>query len=254
MVRRSGMPENGELVICRITKINPNSAFALLEEYRKEGLIHISEIKTGWVKDIRSFVKPDQMVVAKVIRIDDNAHISLSLKRVDKNQENEKIKEYKLDQRAEKMLELAAKEIKKTLDDAYKEAGFKLIENFGSLYKAFKTSIQNPNLLIERGINEKWVELIRKTAEKGIEQKEFEFKAKLLLKTYKPNGVALLRAMLEDIKNMGFDVRYIAAPEYLLGYKTKNAKKGSKEFREKLEKIASVGKANFDVKAEILKS
>jgi len=246
------MPDIGELVICKITDINPNSAFALLEEYKKEGMIHISEIRAGWVRDIRSFVKPDQMVVAKVLKVDERGHIMLSIKRIDRNQENEKIKEYRLDQRAEKMLELAAKELKKPLEKAYEEVGYRMLENFGSLYKAFKTSIQNPDTLVSRGIPEKWVEVIKKIAEKNIEQKDFEFKAKLFVKSYKSDGIILIKALLKDAKKQGLGIRYIAAPEYLVDYKTKNAKKGEKEFREKLDNIVSMGKGNLEIKAEIV--
>ena len=129
MVKRRGLPQPGELVIVKISKINPHSAFAYLEEYGTEGMIHISEVSSGWVKAIRNFVKVGQTGVAKVMRIEDN-HISLSLKRVDRNQENNKTKEYRLNQRAEKMLHMVAEAMKKTLDKAYEEVGFLLQENF----------------------------------------------------------------------------------------------------------------------------
>lgn len=228
----------GELVICKISKINPNSAFAYLEEYGIEGMIHISEVSSGWIRDIRQFVKTGQTVVAKVTRLEDN-HVSLSLKRVDKKQENNKIKDYRLNQRAEKMLQIAAEAMKKTLDKAYEEVGFALQENFGSLYEGFKISLTNPQLLKERGIPEKWIEQLKLVAEKTIIQKEFEFKAKLYIKTYKEGGVNIIKEIVTSARKSGLDVRYIAAPEYLVKFKTMNAKKGEREFIDKLEKIKS---------------
>ena len=47
MVKRRGLPQPGELVIVKISKINPHSAFAYLEEYGTEGMIHISEVSSG---------------------------------------------------------------------------------------------------------------------------------------------------------------------------------------------------------------
>lgn len=252
MVKRISMPEIGEIVICKITRVNPNSAFAMLIEYGKEGMIHISEVRRGWVRDIRNFVKPNQMTVAKIIKIDQSGHIGLSLKRIDKNQKNERIKEYKLDQRAEKMLELVAKDMGKTLEQAYEEAGYALLENFGSLYKAFKISVQNIDLLIERRIQKKWAESIKDIAEKNIEQKEFEFKAKIIAKTYEPDGISIIKSLMNNIEKMGLGIRYIAAPEYLVNYKTKHAKKGNKEFEEMLKKIGSMGKGKVEVKTEVL--
>ena len=238
MVKKRGLPQPGELVICKISKINPHSAFAYLEEYDTEGMIHISEVSSGWVKDIRNYVKTGQTVVAKVTRVEDN-HVSLSLKRVDRKQENNKTKEYRLNQRAEKMLELTAAAMKKSLDKAYEEVGYALQENFGSLYEGFRASIQSPHLLREKGIPEKWVEQIKAVAEKTIIQKEFEFKARLFVKSYKTDGLAIIKRLLANAEKTGLDVRYISAPEYLVKFRTMNAKKGEREFTEKLKALSS---------------
>ncbi|HLC68135.1 MAG TPA: S1 RNA-binding domain-containing protein [archaeon] len=238
MVKRRGLPQPGELVICKISKISPYSAFAYLDEYNTEGMIHISEVSSGWVRDIRQYVKQGQTVVAKVIRVD-GEQISLSLKRVDKKQENNKIKEYQLNRRAEKMLEMAATAMKKTLDKAYEEVGYALQEGFGSLYEGFKVSLQNPDMLRQRGIPDKWIEQMHIIAERSITQKEFEFKARLTVRSYKPGGLDVIKNVLIAAQKSGLDVHYIAAPEYLVRFKTMNAKKGQREFTEKLEKIRS---------------
>ena len=190
--------------------------------------MHISEVSSGWVKDIRNFVKVGQTGVAKVMRIEDN-HISLSLKRVDRNQENNKTKEYRLNQRAEKMLHMVAEAMKKTLDKAYEEVGFLLQENFGSLYEGFKVSLTNPQMLRDRGVPEKWIEQMKIVAERTIVQKEFEFKARLFVKTYKPSGINIIKAILASAEQSGLEVKY----------KSMNAKKGEKEFVEKLENLKS---------------
>lgn len=243
MVRKRGLPTIGELVICRITKINPNSAFAVLEEYGKEGMVHISEISRGWVRDIRKHLKSDQTVIAKVINVD-RAAVGLSIKRVDDKQKNEKMKEFKLNNKAEMMLDIVAKKLGKTLDQAYQEAGFILQESCGSLYEGFKKSLKNPDQLKERGVPADWVDQIRIIAEKSIEQKEFELKKKLILKSAKPNGVVLIKDLLKKAADMGFSVTYISAPEYLVKYKTKDVKTGNKEFSDKLEKITDMAKSH----------
>jgi len=249
MVKKRGLPQLGELVICTIGRINPNSVYASIEEYNKEGLIHISEISSGWVKDIRKYVKPGQVVVAKVMRIEDI--ISLSIKRVDRKQENDRMKEFRLNQRAEKMLELVAKQLGKTLDMAYKEVGYMLQENYGSLYEAFKVALQNPKKLQERGVPEVWIKPLREIAEKNIEQKEFEFRATISVTTGEPSGIVLIKKALLEAQSMGLRVTYIAAPEYLVKYSTKNAKKGEKVFGEKLEKLSKMDKSlSIEVKGE----
>lgn len=254
MVKKRGFPMPGEIVICKITRINPNSAFAHLDEYRKEGMIHISEISRGWVRDIRQYVKPNQSVIAKVVRVDENSgEISLSLKRVDDKQQNEKMKEYNLNKKAEKMLEMAAKNMGMTLDKAYTEVGYLLQENFGSLYEGFKTSLKNPKLLEKRGVPAKWMDQLKAVAEKSIEQKEFEFRSRLFVKSTKPDGIVHIRSLMQQIEKMGLDIKYIAAPEYLVRMKTLDAKKGEKEFEEKLSKIVSMSKPAIEAKYEVMK-
>ncbi|MEM7819723.1 MAG: S1 RNA-binding domain-containing protein [Candidatus Aenigmatarchaeota archaeon] len=252
MVKKRGLPSVGDFVICKISRINPNSAFAILEEYEGlEGMIHISEISSGWVKDIRKFVKLGDNVVAKVLGIDEKGHISLSIKRVNNKQKNDKIREYKLNQRAEKMLEIVAQKFKKNLDQAYEEIGYELQEKFGSLHIAFKKSLENPKLLIDRGFPEKWVKYMVEIAKKNMEQKEFEFKAMLMLKTYKPDGIKIIKEILNQLREMNLTIKYIAAPNYLIKYKTMQAKKGEKEFKEILNKIISLNK-DVESKFEIL--
>lgn len=236
MVKKRGLPVIGELVFCKITKINPNSAFAQLEEYDKEGMIHVSEVSSGWVRDIRSFLRIGQTGVAKVIRVDEG-HVSLSLKRVDQKQENEKIKEFKLNQRAEKMLEMAAKKMDKSLDEAYEQVGFTLQEKFGTMYDGFKAALENPQLLKSRGVPEKWISVLKEIAEKNIEQKEFEFSANLNIRSIKPDGIMIIRSTLQTLEKQGLEVHYIAAPTYLVKFRTKQAKIGKREFTEKLESI-----------------
>jgi polyribonucleotide nucleotidyltransferase len=46
----------------------------------RDGMIHISEIKNGFVNKITDVLKPGQIVKAKIIKIDENGRISLSMK------------------------------------------------------------------------------------------------------------------------------------------------------------------------------
>ena len=59
MVRkRQEIPSENDLVICTITKVFSHGAFAKLDEYGDiEGFIHISEVASAWIKNIRDFVK-----------------------------------------------------------------------------------------------------------------------------------------------------------------------------------------------------
>ena len=47
LYRREGFPDEGEIVLCTVTKINPNSVFVNVDDYDKGGMVHISEISPG---------------------------------------------------------------------------------------------------------------------------------------------------------------------------------------------------------------
>ena len=68
---RKVWPEIGDLVVCTVVNVVDFGAFVQLDEYaKKEGLIHISEVASGWVKYIRDHVREGQKIVCKVLNVD----------------------------------------------------------------------------------------------------------------------------------------------------------------------------------------
>lgn len=60
--------------------VNITNFGAFVEVGGKTGLVHISEVADSFVKDIREHLKEQDKVKVKVISIDDNGKISLSIK------------------------------------------------------------------------------------------------------------------------------------------------------------------------------
>ena len=76
-----------EVVKVKITGIQKYGAFAVMEDNNNNdynGLIHISEISYGYVKNIRDFMNIGDSIYAEVLTIDDdNKQIKLSIKDID---------------------------------------------------------------------------------------------------------------------------------------------------------------------------
>ena len=224
------MPERDEMVVCEITKINPNSAFAKLLEYDRSGMIHVSEVAKRWVKNIREFVKERQLLVCKVGRVEGDS-ISLSIKRVNRNQADRRLQEFKRERNAEKFLEQIGKKMGKSLDDVYEEVGYELQDKFGSLNKTFEIALKNPDLLKEKGIDSKWADEIINIAQKNFVEKTYEIKAILDIHSYEPDGLNIIKKALLGAAKDGVEVKYISAPKYQL----KASGKDIKGLREMLE-------------------
>lgn len=78
-VKADGLFKAGGLLDIEITKITNFGAFAKLPS-NKTGLIHISQITDGFVKDINNHLKVGDKRKARVLSVNENGRIELSLK------------------------------------------------------------------------------------------------------------------------------------------------------------------------------
>ena len=70
----------GSVLEGKVTGITKFGAFVSLPE-GKSGLVHISEIAYSYVNDVKEHLKEGQEVKVKVIGIDENGRINLSIKK-----------------------------------------------------------------------------------------------------------------------------------------------------------------------------
>lgn len=234
MIKRKGLPVTGELVLCTAHKISPYAAWCTLDEYEDlEGMVHISEVAGKWVHDIREFVKPNKQYVTKVVRIDEERNqINLSMKRVSKNEEKQKINSFRKEQRAVKILEQTAQALGKNMQEAYEEIGYKLQEKFGELFVAVEEIKEDRKVLEKMDLPKKWTDILVEIIEKTIKEKEIILKAELELRSYSGNGINDVKQALANIQKTGAVIRYISAPRYRIEMKTKDPKHDEKKLRD----------------------
>lgn len=72
--------EVGKIVEGKVSGITNFGAFVQLSN-GQTGLVHISEVAEEYVKDIKTHLKEHQMVKVKIISVDKNGKISLSIKK-----------------------------------------------------------------------------------------------------------------------------------------------------------------------------
>jgi translation initiation factor 2 subunit 1 len=203
-VLKSGYPERSELVICTVTKIQFNSIFVKLDEYdRKQGIIHISEISAGRIRNIRDYVKEGKVIVCVVLRVSNERDlIELSLRRVQEGQRRKKINDMKQEQKAEKLIEFVAtqtKTEKKELVDKILKA---VSTEYNGVHSYFEEFVAGNEELSKLGLPKK-VELVLEEAIKArIKPPEVIIKAILFLQSFQSNGIEIVKAALQEVKKV----------------------------------------------------
>ena len=107
------------------TVVNITNFGAFVEIEGKTGLVHISEVADSFVKDIREHLNEQDKVKVKVISIDDNGKISLSIKQANVEWKQEKKKA----QSGEKFEDIMSKFLK---DSEERQQDFKKHQEFRS--------------------------------------------------------------------------------------------------------------------------
>ncbi len=233
-------PETGDLVMATIESVMDYGAYANLDEYHRRGFLHISEISSARIRNVRDFVRENQKMVLKVLRVDvEKGHIDLSLRRVTKRERIEKVKSWKKDRKGEALLHAVAEKLGLPVDEVYQKAGVIMEEKYG-LYEGFEKVVKDgQEVLTKLDIPEDIVKVIAQVAEERIKIKLVKVKGVLEVRCMKPNGVKCIQDAFmsakksQKAKDAKIEFYVIAAPRYSVEVSADNWKRAE----ELIEKV-----------------
>ncbi|MCW4006601.1 MAG: translation initiation factor IF-2 subunit alpha [Candidatus Bathyarchaeota archaeon] len=240
--RKPQWPEPGDLIIATIENVTDYGAYARLDEYEKRGLLHVSEISSSWIRNIRDFVRENQKMVLKVLRVDVNkGHIDLSLRRVTKRERIEKIKSWKKERKADALLRGVAEKVGMTAEELYDKAGVLIDDRYG-LYDGFeKAAKDGAEPLVKLGIPEDIATVFAQVADERIKVKMVQVKGTMELRCMKPNGIKCIKDAFAQAKKQQEKARdakvhfyVLAAPKYGVDVSAENWKRAE----EVLQKVS----------------
>jgi len=234
--RKAEWPESGDVVLASIQRITDYGAYATLDEYGKEGLLHISEVSSGWVRNIRDFVREGQKVVLKVLRVNtEKGHIDLSLRRVSRRERREKVLSWKMERKADSLLRSVSEKLKMPPEEVQAKTGALIEEKFGGIYEGLeKAAREGPEPLIEAGVPKDLATTIAEVAKEKIRLPLVKVKGTMELQCMKPNGAVSIRDALlsaqkiEKPEGVKIHLYVVAAPKYAVEVSAEDYKEAEK--------------------------
>ncbi len=236
-MKYSGYPEPSELVVGKVDEITDFGVFVDLEEYEdKRGLTHVSEVASGWIKNVRDHVGEGQTVVAKVLEIDESSQqIDLSLKDVNEHQRKDKIQDWKNEQKADNWMTIAFGD--SVSDEQYSGVVNALLAEFDSLYDAFEqAAIHGADALDETDLDETERDAIVSTARDNVSVPYVNVTGYVDLECPASDGVDRIREALKAASGNGevadgidLDISYVGSPEYRIEVQAPDYKSAERE-------------------------
>ena len=212
----------GDLVLCTVDRIVGTVVFVKIsvENHEIEGSIVMSEVAPGRIRNIRDYVVPKKKIVCKILRISPQGNIDLSLRRVSQKERKEVIEQDKQEKSYISIL-------KSVLGENVEETVKKILEE-DRIFSFLEEAKANPEKLekIAGKENSKKILDILNTQKK----KKTEIKKEINLTTIKPNGITLIKNILEIFK--GINIKYISAGRYSLELESEDAKNADKKLNE----------------------
>ncbi|MBU0628989.1 MAG: S1 RNA-binding domain-containing protein [Nanoarchaeota archaeon] len=229
LLLKEGFPESDELVLCTVTKIFHNGVFVDLDEYAKGGMIHISEVSPGRIRNIRDFVVEGKKVVCKILRVDDvKGHIDLSLRRVNEGQKKLKINEIKSEQRAEKIIEFAAKKLNLDVKKLYFDIYNKISDKYLSVFLCFEDVVKGNIALEKLPLDKKTADILTELVKERMKPSIVFVGGNLKLKTYASDGVEIIKETLRKLSGGGIGIVYGGGGKYKIMAKAAEYKDAEK--------------------------
>ena len=254
-MKYSGWPEPGDLVVGKVDEITDFGVFVDLEEYEnKRGLAHISEVASGWIKNVRDHVREGQTVVAKVLEVKEGSEqIDLSIKDVNEHQHKDKIQEWKNEQKADNWMELALGE--DVEDDTYSAVANGLLAEYETLYEAFEqAAIHGEEALEDTDLDDDQIEAIVETARENVSVPYVNVTGYVDLECPAPDGVDVVKDALKAAEGNGeippeveLSVSYVGSPEYRIKVRAPDYKTAERELEASADRAKAAIESNGGV-------
>jgi translation initiation factor 2 subunit 1 len=250
------LPEDGEIVIATVREVTGHGAYVSLDEYNNmTGFLHISEIATGWIRNIERYVRPKQKAVLKVIRVNKaRGEVDCSLKQVSGEERKSKLIEVKKNEKAQAFMDFIKAKLKLT-DAQVGEITDKIVQKYDYVYDVFEdVARKGPEILQKLELSDEVKKAIEEESNK-IQVPVVEVRGVMEISSKRPDGIEAIKSTLAGVESSKggakTEIMYIGAPRYRIIVTAENFKVAEKSMNTAVEKVRAViekqhGEFNFN--------
>jgi len=187
---------------------------------------------------LRDYVVPNKKVVCKVLRIDGNGNINLSLRRVTGKEQKEVLDKHEKERNSLSILKSILGEKAKAIAEQIGEKQ--------SLFEFLQNARADPSLISQYLSPEEAEKLKKILSEK--KEKVVSVKKEFVLKSNSPEGMLIIKSMLLPYDK---SVSYLAAGHYVITMQAADYRKANQEVQKIIDDISKKSKeekAEFVVK------
>lgn len=221
LFKYKGKPKEGDYLLCTVRNIVNHSVFVNFDEYpRTSGMIHISEISPGRIRNIRDYVVEGKKIICMVLKVKrDRDQYDLSLRRVQVNKKRRKLEEIKHEQKSEKILELTTSHLEMDFKKAYNEITAEVFKDYEMLHKLFnEVALEDESKLAKYVKDKKLHDALLENIKLRIKPEEVEIKRFVQITSYDSEGAKLIRETFkkveEFIKDKDVKLSYLGSSKY----------------------------------------
>jgi translation initiation factor 2 subunit 1 len=235
------LPEEGEIIIATVKLMTGHGVYVTLDEYNNmTSFLHVSEIATGWIRNIERYFQPKQKAVLKVIRVNKvRGEVDTSLKQVSGEERKSKLIEVKKSDKANDFLDFIRSKLNLS-DKNIQEIEDRMLQKYGYVYDAFEAisrkgldAIQNIELSPE-------IKNVIDDASKTIPIPVVQISRIMEITSIKPEGIEIIKSRLADAegnkRGASTTIKYIGAPRYNVVVNAENFKVAQRFMNNTIEK------------------
>ncbi len=241
-----GLPKPRSLVVARVIEVDEYGAkVELLEYVGRQAYIPRAQVASVRIRNIRDFVREGQIVVGRVLRVDEKKEeIDLTLKFIRKEEAERKLSEWKRNRRGVTIMLEAARKLGRDEKKVMMLAR-KLLRSYTDVLAAIEEAIlRGTEVLVKEGFDKELAEKIVELGAERVTIPTYESRFIIEARCYAPDGAIALRRALtaglnearKKFKDVELHFTNIGSPRYLLRARSHDPK----QLRQAAELIISL--------------